>query len=161
LGGLAFRAETRVLGKASHRGGGHRGNRLGGGERLWVDRVVTGGHRGGSAPWMRKALGGQGGFWVGNTHWGGGIAQRSRRSQRGNRCGGCERLWVDRVVSGREMRALDEGIAQRSRRGDLVDAHRNFIGNTVASGRRNWLNGKASHRGHRRGFGLVSREFYR
>jgi hypothetical protein len=139
---VASGRETSALVKASHRGhGGRRGGIGVVDKRLWVDRVASGretralvkashrghgGRKGGPMLWTRKALGGQGGFWPGNERIGEGIAERSRRSQRG----------------------------------DLVGTHRNSIGNTVASGRRNWLNGKASHRGHRGGFGLVPREFY-
>jgi hypothetical protein len=70
----------------------------------------------------REAFGGQGGFWAGKARIWESIAQRSRRSQRGNGCSG-RKLWVDRVAVGREMHTLDESIAQRSRRsqrGDLV-----------------------------------------
>ena len=53
----------------------------------------------------REAFGGQVGFWAGNSRIGEGIAQRSRRSQRGKACGR-KTLGDDKVASGRETREL-------------------------------------------------------
>jgi hypothetical protein len=100
----------RALGKASHRG--------------------HGGHRGELELWARKALGGQAGFWAGNERIGEGIAQRSRRSQRGNWRRGRERLWVDRVASWREPRAVGKAShrGHGGHRGESASWMRGFGG---------------------------------
>jgi hypothetical protein len=94
---VASGRETRELGKASHRG--HRGGTDVVDKRLSVERGASGretralvkaslrGHRGHGeelASWTRKALGGQGGLWAGNACIGENVAQRLRRSQRGD-----------------------------------------------------------------------------
>jgi hypothetical protein len=103
LGGQGgFRAGNVRIGKASHRG--------------------HGGHRGGIGVVDAKGFGGQGGFRAGNVR----IGKASHRGHGGHRGGPGvvdERLWEDRVASGRETRALGESIAQRSQRGfGVVDA---------------------------------------
>ena len=116
-------------GRASHRGhGGHRGGlgkgkAFGGRLGFWAGKArVRGEHR---TEVTEVTEGGSGsgrllvdGLASGRERRvsGESIAQRSRRSQRGDWEG--ERLLVDGLVSGRERRASGESIAQRSRSGD-------------------------------------------
>ena len=161
---VAAGRETRELGKASHRGhGGHRGGLRLCGKLLPVDTVAAGRE---SREWGKhrtevtevtegglglcdEAFGGHRGFWARTTRIGESIAQRSRRSQRGDWVGRRDAL-VDTVASGRETRELGKAShrGHGGHRGGIGACGWKLLVDAVASGREPRELRKASHRGH-------------